>query len=155
MTWNRILAATIAIVLMIGIAWFFRAAPIGISMRAAAEDGFAARLIGIKTARISAIAWFGGCGLAAVACFFLAADSSLNGNLALTPLFRAFAGVFLGGMTSMAGAALGGFAIGILDNLAGRYVSASFRDTIVFATIVLILFLRPSGFLGVGRKERV
>ena len=155
MTWNRVAAAAVAAVLMVGVAWFFRATPLGISMRAAAEDDFAARMIGIGTSRVAMIAWFAGCGLAAVACFFLASDTSLNASLALTPLFRAFAGVFLGGITSMPGAAIGGFAIGILDNVAGRYISASFRDTIVFATIVLILFVRPAGFLGAIRKERV
>ncbi len=155
MTWNRVVAAAVATVLLGAVAWFFRATPIGISMRAAAEDDFAARMIGIAPSRVAMIAWFAGCGLAAVACFFLAADSSLNANLALAPLFRAFAGVFLGGITSMPGAAVGGFAIGILDNLAGRYISASFRDTIVFATIVLILFARPAGILGTVRTERV
>ena len=55
----------------------------------------------------------------------------------------------------MPGAVLGGFAIGILDNVAGRYVSANFRDTIVFGVIVVILFLRPAGFLGASRRERV
>ena len=152
---NRLLAGGIAVTLMLGIAWFFRATPIGIAMRAAADDGFAARMIGISPRRVASIAWFVGCGLGAVAAFFLAADASLSVNLTLAPLFRAFAGVFLGGLTSMPGAAAGGFAIGILDNIAGRYISASFRDTIVFSVIVLILFLRPSGFLGSGRKERV
>ncbi|MEI5604520.1 ATP-binding protein, partial [Streptomyces brasiliscabiei] len=63
-------------------------------------------------------------------------------------LFRALAGVFLGGLTSMPGAVAGGFAVGVLDNLAAGYVSASFRDTIVFAIIIVVLFARPAGFLG-------
>jgi branched-chain amino acid transport system permease protein len=155
MPWNRVLATTFAAVAMLAVAWFFRMTPFGIAMRATADDPFAARMVGINAGRVSALAWFLGCGLAAVASFFLAADNSLNPNLTLGPLFRAFAGVFLGGLTSMAGAVIGGFAVGILDNLAGRYVSASYRDTIVFAIIVLVLFLRPAGVLGSGRKERV
>jgi branched-chain amino acid transport system permease protein len=82
-------------------------------------------------------------------------DTSANANLTLSALFRAFAGVFLGGLTSMPGAAAGGFAIGILDNIAGRYLSANYRDTIVFAVIVAVLFIKPSGFMGAGKKERV
>ncbi len=155
LTWNRIVATGAAVTLMVGIAWFFRASPVGISMRAAADDAFAARMTGISPKRVAGIAWFVGCGLSAVAAFFLAADASLSSNLTISSLFRAFAGVFFGGLTSMSGAAVGGFAIGILDNLAGRYVSATFRDTIVFSVIVLVLFLRPAGFLGAGRKERV
>ena len=155
LAWNKILAATIALIAMAGVAWFFKKTPFGIAMRATADDPGAARIIGINAGRVAAIAWFVGCGMAAIAAFFLAADSSLSPSLTLSPLFRAFAGVFLGGLTSMSGAVIGGFVIGILDNVAGRYVSASFRDTIVFAVIVLVLFIRPSGVLGAGRKERV
>jgi branched-chain amino acid transport system permease protein len=152
---NMLLAACVTLVAMSCITWFFRSTRLGSAMRAAAEDSFAARLVGIDPRRISALGWFLGCGLAAVPAFFLAALTSLNVGLTIGPLFRAFAGVFLGGLNSMAGAAAGGFAIGILDNLAGRYVSADYRDTIVFSVIVAILFLRPAGVLGVGRSERV
>ena len=155
LAWNKILAASIAAVAMICIAWFFTKTAFGIAMRATAEDPGAARMIGIDAGRVATIAWFVGCGIAAIAAFFLAADTSLNASLTVSALFRAFAGVFLGGLTSMAGAVIGGFVIGVLDNVAGRYISANYRDTIVFATIVLVLFIRPSGVLGAGRKERV
>ncbi len=155
LAWNKILAAGIALVAMSGVAWFFKVTPLGIAMRATADDPGAARMIGINASRVAAIAWFVGCGMAAIAAFFLAAESSLNPNLTLSAVFRAFAGVFLGGLTSMSGAVIGGFVIGVLDNLAGHYISASFRDTIVFVIIVLVLFIRPSGVLGSGRKERV
>ena len=155
LAWNKIMAAGIATVAMVGIAWFFRKASFGIAMRATADDPGAARMIGINAGRVAAIAWFVGCGIAAIAAFFLAAETSLSPNLTLSALFRAFAGVFLGGLTSMAGAVIGGFVVGILDNVAGRYISASFRDTIVFAVIVIVLFIRPAGMLGAGRKGRV
>ena len=155
LAWNKIMAAGIATVAMIGIAWFFRKTSFGIAMRATADDPGAARMIGINAGRVAAIAWFVGCGIAAIAAFFLAAETSLSPNLTLSALFRAFAGVFLGGLTSMAGAVIGGVGVGILDNVAGRYISASFRDTIVFAVIVIVLFIRPAGMLGAGRKERV
>jgi branched-chain amino acid transport system permease protein len=155
LTWNKIIATCIALAAMCIVAWFFRFTLVGVAMRASAEDHFAAKIIGINPARIAALAWFLGCGLAAIGAFFIAMDTSVNANLAVAALFRAFAGVFLGGLTSMPGAAIGGFAIGILDNVAGRYLSANYRDTIVFAVIVAVLFIKPSGFLGTGRKERV
>lgn len=155
LSWTKVISTGIALLAMGFVTWFFRFTLIGVAMRASAEDHFAARIIGINPGRIAALAWFLGCGLAAIAAFFLAMDSSVNASLTLSALFRAFAGVFLGGLTSMPGAAIGGFAIGILDNLAGRYLSANYRDTIVFAVIVAVLFIRPSGFLGAGKKERV
>lgn len=155
LAWNKLLAAGIALGAMLAIAWFFTRTPFGMAMRATSEDPGAARMIGIDAARVSNIAWFVGCGIAAIAAFFLAADTSLNASLTVSALFRAFAGVFLGGLTSMPGAVVGGFVIGVLDNIAGRYISANYRDTIVFAVIVLVLFIRPAGVLGEGRKERV
>lgn len=155
LAWNKLLAAGIALSAMLAIALFFTRTPFGMAMRATSEDPGAARMIGIDAARVSNIAWFVGCGIAAMAAFFLAADSGLIASLTVSALFRAFAGVFLGGLTSMSGAVVGGFVIGVLDNVAGRYISANYRDTIVFAVIVLILFIRPAGVLGEGRKERV
>jgi branched-chain amino acid transport system permease protein len=152
---NKITATVIALMAMGFVAWFFGFTPFGIAMRASAEDPLAARMLGFKTGRIAMIAWFLGCGLAAIAMLSLSAESSLNPYIAHAPLFRAFAGVFLGGMTSMPGAVLGGFLIGILDNIAGNYISANYRDTIVFAIIVAVLFIRPAGFMGRTRKERV
>lgn len=152
---NKLLATGIAFTAMALVGWFFSRTALGAAMRASAEDPFAARLVGLSAQRIALMSWFMGCALATLAVFFLAAESSLTPSLAHHPLFRAFAGVFLGGLTSLPGAVIGGFAIGVLDNLAGRYVSANFRDTIVFGVIVLVLFLRPAGFMGAMRAERV
>ena len=112
-------------------------------------------MIGISSRMNARLAWGLGCSLAAIGMFFMAADASLYTTVGSQPLFRAFAGVFLGGLTSMAGAVTGGFAIGILDNIASRYISPDYRDTVVFGVIVAVLFLRPAGFLGSARKERV
>ncbi|HSW16712.1 MAG TPA: branched-chain amino acid ABC transporter permease [Ramlibacter sp.] len=153
--WNKLFATGVALVAMAVVGWFFSRTALGAAMRASAADEFAARLIGLNAAQIAFLAWFLGCALSTLAMFFLAADSSLTPNVATHPLFRAFAGVFLGGLTSMPGAVAGGFAIGVLDNIAGRYVSANFRDTLVFGVIVTILFIRPSGFLGLRQAVRV
>lgn len=155
LTWNKILAAAVALTAIAIVGWFFAFTSTGTAMRASADDRFAAAVVGVRPNRLSVIAWGLGCSLAAVAAFFLAADSSVNPHLTTAPLFRAFAGVFLGGLSSMPGAATGAFVIGVLDNLAGGYISSDFRDTVVFSLIVAVLFLKPSGFLGVGIKERV
>lgn len=154
-SWNKLLAAGLALAAMAIVGWFFARTALGAAMRAGAEDPFAARMIGLDAGRLALLAWFLGCSLACLAIFFIAAESALSPTLAHHPLFRGFAGVFLGGLTSMPGAVIGGFVIGMLDNIAGRYVSANFRDTIVFGVIVVILFVRPAGVLGALKKERV
>lgn len=154
-SWQKIATAGLALVAMAAIAAFMRFTRLGIAMRAAAEDPYAARVVGINRNVVAPLAWFIGCALAGLAALLLAPDATLTVTLMVAPLFRAFAGVFLGGLESMVGAAIGGFVIGVLDDLAGRYVSASFRDTFVFAIIVLVLFLRPAGLLATQRRERV
>jgi branched-chain amino acid transport system permease protein len=154
-SWQKIVTAVVALVAMAVIAAFMRFTRLGIAMRASAEDPYAATVVGINRNLIAPLAWFIGCGLAGLAAFLVVPDVSLTVTLMFTALFRAFAGVFLGGLESMLGAAAGGFAIGILDDLAGRFVSANFRDTIVFGIIVLVLFLRPAGILASQRRERV
>ncbi len=154
-SWQKIATAVLALMAMAVIAAFMRYTTLGIAMRASAEDPYAARVVGINRNLIAPLAWFIGCALAGLAALLLAPDATLTVTLMVAPLFRAFAGVFLGGLESMVGAAVGGFAIGILDDLAGRYVSASFRDTFVFAIIVIVLFLRPAGLLATQRRERV
>lgn len=154
-SWQKILTAVLALIAMAAIAAFMRFTRLGIAMRAAAEDPYAARVVGINRNLVAPLAWFIGCALAGLAALLLAPDATLTVTLMVAPLFRAFAGVFLGGLESMVGAAVGGFAIGVLDDVAGRYVSASFRDTFVFAIIVLVLFLRPAGLLAGQRRERV
>jgi branched-chain amino acid transport system permease protein len=153
--WQKIATAALALVAMAAIAAFMRYTRLGIAMRAAAEDHYAARVVGINRGLIAGLAWFIGCALAGLSALLLAPDATLTVTLMVAPLFRAFAGVFLGGLQSMVGAAVGGFAIGVLDDLAGRYVSASFRDTFVFAIIVLVLFLRPAGLLASQQRARV
>ena len=154
-TWQKIATAGLALLAMAVIAFFMRYTRLGIAMRAAAEDHYAARIVGINSNLIAPLAWFIGCGLAGLAAVLFAPDATLTVTMMVPALFRAFAGVFLGGLESMVGAAVGGFAIGILDDVAGRYVSASFRDTIVFMIIVLVLFLRPAGLLAAQRRVRV
>lgn len=152
---NKLLAIGVALVLMLLVAWFFAATFAGVSMRASAEDPYAAEMIGLNSRLGAILGWGMGCGLACIGMFFLAADTSLYSTMAAQPLFRAFAGAFLGGLTSMTGAVAGGFIIGILDTVAARYFSSNYIDTIVFSIIILVLFLRPSGMFGALRKDRV
>lgn len=154
-SWNKFISTILAIIAMIVVAIFFGRTPLGTAMRASASDEFAARVVGINSNQIAMLSWFIGCALSTLGMFFLTAEQSLNGSVADQPLFRAIAAVFLGGLISMPGAVVGGFLIGILDNLAGAYASPNFRDTVVFSLIVLILFVRPAGIFGVIRKERV
>jgi branched-chain amino acid transport system permease protein len=145
----------VAGVAMTAVGYLFTRTTIGSAMRAVAESSDTAEIIGINSQRLARIAWALGLGLAALAAGLYAPKSGLTPTVLAAPLFRAFAGIFLGGLTSMYGAVLGGLLIGVLENLAATYVSASFRDTFVFALTIGILLLRPQGMFGTRTFERV
>ncbi|WP_406431336.1 branched-chain amino acid ABC transporter permease [Streptomyces sp. NBC_00631] len=137
------------------VGWLFSRTTLGSAMRAVAESPGTARVVGLGAQRLARISWALGLALAALAACLYAPRSGLATTTLTAPLFRAFAGIFLGGLTSMYGAVVGGLAIGVLDNLAANYVSASFRDTFVFSFTVLVLLIRPQGVFGTRTFQRV
>jgi branched-chain amino acid transport system permease protein len=153
--WQSIITIAIAGAAMAAVAYLFANTTLGSAMRAVAESAETAKMLGINAQRIARIAWAMGLGLAAVGACLYAPKSGLAPAVLTAPLFRAFAGIFLGGLTSMYGAVIGGLAIGVLENLAANYVSASFRDTFVFSLTVLVLLIRPQGIFGKRTFARV
>jgi branched-chain amino acid transport system permease protein len=124
---------------------FFRYTKLGIAMKAVQQNPFAARAMGIPTKRIMALTWGLSSMTGAVAGMLIAPIATLDPNMMLDPMLKGFAGAVLGGMTSLPGAALGGYLLGIIENFFGGYVSLEFKSVVAFAVIVLILCVRPSG----------
>ena len=141
--------------LTIAVAYLFKRTPLGSAMRAVAESSDTARLLGVRPQRVALVAWALGMGLAALGAALIAPSVGLTVGGLSGALFRAFAGIFLGGLTSMYGAVIGGVTVGILDNLAATYVSASFRDTVVFSVIIAVLLVKPEGMFGQRTFARV
>jgi branched-chain amino acid transport system permease protein len=152
---QSLLTIAVAAVAMALVAYLFGRTSIGTAMRAVAESADTARILGLGSQRIARIAWALGLGLAALAAFLYAPRAGLVPTVLSAPLFRAFAGIFLGGLTSMYGAVIGGLTVGVLDNLAAGYVSAGYRDTFVFSFTILVLLIRPQGLFGVRTFQRV
>ncbi|MFF1691015.1 MULTISPECIES: branched-chain amino acid ABC transporter permease [unclassified Streptomyces] len=152
---QSLLAIAAAAVAMGLVAYLFGRTTIGSAMRAVAESADTAQILGLGSQRIARIAWALGLGLAALAAFLYAPRAGLMPTVLSAPLFRAFAGIFLGGLTSMYGAVIGGLTVGVLDNLAASYVSAGYRDTFVFSFTILVLLIRPQGLFGVRTFQRV
>ncbi|MEU9330277.1 branched-chain amino acid ABC transporter permease [Streptomyces canus] len=152
---QSLLTIAVAAVAMALVAYLFGRTSIGTAMRAVAESADTARILGLGSQRVARIAWALGLGLAALAAFLYAPRAGLVPTVLSAPLFRAFAGIFLGGLTSMYGAVIGGLTVGVLDNLAAGYVSAGYRDTFVFSFTILVLLIRPQGLFGVRTFQRV
>ncbi|MER5904414.1 branched-chain amino acid ABC transporter permease [Streptomyces mirabilis] len=152
---QSLLTIAVAAVAMALVGYLFGRTTLGSAMRAVAESADTARVVGLGAQRLARIAWALGLGLAALGACLYAPRAGLVPTMLSAPLFRAFAGIFLGGLTSMYGAVIGGLTVGVLDNLAANYVSASLRDTFVFSFTVLVLLVRPQGMFGTRTFQRV
>ncbi len=152
---QSLLTIAVAAVAMALVAFLFGRTALGSTMRAVAESAGTAEVIGISAQRTARMAWALGLGLAALAACLYAPRVGLVPTMLAAPLFRAFAGIFLGGLNSMYGAVIGGLAVGVLENFAASYVSANFRDTFVFSFTVLVLLVRPQGLFGTRTFQRV
>ncbi|MFF0288709.1 branched-chain amino acid ABC transporter permease [Streptomyces sp. NPDC005262] len=152
---QSLLTIAVAAVAMTLVAYLFGRTHIGSAMRAVAESADTAQILGLGSQRIARIAWALGLGLAALSAFLYAPRAGLVPTVLGAPLFRAFAGIFLGGLTSMYGAVIGGVTVGVLENVAASYVSAGYRDTFVFSFTILVLLIRPQGLFGTRTFQRV
>lgn len=135
----------ITLILMFILFLFFRYTRVGLAMKATQQNPMAARINGIRTNRILSITWAMSSAIGAVAGILLAPIATLDPNLMMDPLLKGFASAVLGGMTTLVGAALGGYMLGIIENLFGAYVSLEFKSIVAFMIIVLVLCFRPSG----------
>lgn len=155
------LAAIIVAAVLLGLFFLaFKYSSWGVAMRASAEDGEAAALMGIRRGRVTATAWVVAGVLAAVAAVFLTAFPSpgIDASVRIVAL-RAFPAAILGGLDSTAGAVLGGLAIGLAEALVAGYnvtlAGGSLGDVAPYLVMLVVLLVRPSGLLGTRELTRV
>jgi len=135
---------------------FFRFTPIGLAMRAAAQNPQSSQLVGVRVGWMLAIGW-GLAGLiGAVAGMMAAPIVYLDPNMMGGILLYGFAAALLGGIDNPWGAALGGFIVGVLENVAGAYVvGTELKLTVALVIIVGVLVVKPSGIFGRTLVTRV
>jgi branched-chain amino acid transport system permease protein len=135
---------------------FFRFTPIGLAMRAAAQNPESARLCGIRVGRMLAIGWGLAAAIGATAGMMVAPVLFLDPNMMGGVLLYAFTGALLGGITSPVGAVVGGLIVGVTENLVGTYlVPSQLKLTVALALIILVLVFRPDGLFGTAVVRRV
>ena len=146
----------VTLVMLVLVYSFFRFTPLGLAMRAAAQNPVSSRLVGIRVGWMLALGWGLAAAAGAVAGMMAAPIVYLEPNMMGGTLLYGFAGALLGGIDNPWGAVLGGFLVGILENLAGEYlVGADLKLTAALVVIVGVLVVRPSGLFGTPVAMRV
>ncbi len=134
---------------------FFRFTPLGLAMRAAAQNPVSSRLVGIRVGWMLALGWGLAAAIGAVAGMMVAPTVFLEPNMMGGILLYAFAGALLGGIDSPGGAVLGGFLVGVLENVVGAYIGTELKLTVALVVIIGVLVVRPSGMFGKVHVVRV
>lgn len=145
----------IALVLMSCVFAFFRFTKLGVAMQATQQDPMAARINGVPTGRLVALTFGLSSVMGAVAALLTAPLITLDPTLMWDPLLKGFAAAVLGGMNTPVGAVLGGYLLGVVENLFGAYVSVEFKSAVAFLIIVVVLWFRPSGLFGRHHVRKV
>jgi branched-chain amino acid transport system permease protein len=141
----------VTVVMLVLLYLFFRHTRIGLAMRAAAANPESAQLAGIRVGWMNALGWGMAAAIGSVAGMMIAPVVFLEPNMMLSILLYGFAGAVVGGLTSPGGAVLGGFAVGVIENLAGTYIPVVGREmklSIALCIIVAVLCVKPSGLFG-------
>ena len=146
---------SIALVLVAAVFAFFRFTKLGIAMQATQQDPMAARINGVPARAIVALTFGISSVIGTVAALLTAPLITLDPTLMWDPLLKGFAAAVLGGMNTPIGAVLGGYLLGVVENLFGAYISVEFKSAVAFLIIVIVLWFRPAGLFGRPRPRKV
>ncbi len=153
---ETIATIVISIILMIALTLFINKTKPGRAMRAVSEDRGAAQLMGINVNATITLTFAIGSALAAVAGALLcSAYPALSPTTGAMPGIKAFTAAVFGGIGSIPGAMLGGILLGVIENLSKGYISTQLSDAIVFAVLILVLLIKPTGLMGKKISEKV
>jgi len=154
---SALVTLAVTVVVMLILTMFVKYTRLGRAMVAVSEDKGAAQLMGINVNVIITVTFAIGSALAALAgLFYLLKAPSISSTLGAMPGIKAFTAAVIGGIGSIPGAMLGGILLGLVEALSYKItVIAPYTDAIEFSILIIILLVRPTGFLGKKRREKV
>ena len=135
---------------------FFRFTPLGLAMRAAAQNPESSRLVGIRVGWMLALGWGLAAAIGSIAGMMVAPIVYLDPNMMGGVLLYAFAAALVGGIDNPMGAVIGGFIVGVLENVLGAFVIGNeLKLSVALVLIIGVLLVRPSGLFGKVQVTRV
>lgn len=154
---SSLVTLAVTVVVMAALTLFVKFTRIGRAMIAVSEDKSAAQLMGINVNGIITITFAIGSVLAALAgLFYLLKAPNVSNTMGAMPGIKAFTAAVIGGIGSIPGAMLGGILLGMVESISYKITAiAPYTDAIEFSILIVILLVRPTGFLGKKRREKV
>ncbi|HYM31322.1 MAG TPA: branched-chain amino acid ABC transporter permease [Candidatus Cybelea sp.] len=148
-SYHELGSVTITLSVLTAVYLFFRFTPLGLAMRAAAQNPLSSRLVGIRVGWMLALGWGMAAGIGAVAGMMVAPIVFLDPNMMAGILLYGFAGALVGGIDNPWGAVAGGFIVGVLENIVGAYlIGTELKLTVALVIIIGTLVVKPGGLFG-------
>jgi branched-chain amino acid transport system permease protein len=154
-----VMSLVVSVVMMLGMAWFFRVSKWGLAMRATAFNQQVAQSLGISVKTVFAMAWAISAMVSAVAGVVVAVVNGVSSGLSIYGI-KVFPAAILGGLDSVGGAVIGGIIIGVLENVA-QFIDSEYLhwgnlyEIAPFYVLIIILMIKPYGLFGTKDIERV
>jgi branched-chain amino acid transport system permease protein len=152
---RELLVWGVSLLLMGGLHFFVRRTRLGKAMQATAQDQEAARMMGVEVDRVVILAFFIGSALAGAAGLIFGLYYNFTSFvIGYSAGLRAFTAAVLGGIGNIAGAMVGGLAIGLIESLGGQFIAVRWTDVIIFTILILVLVFKPTGLLGLRAPQK-
>jgi len=152
---NALFIITITLVVMAILFYVIKNTIFGIAIRATAQDENTARMMGVPVSKVYSISWIIATVLGAIAGVLIAPTTNVSTTMMAEVHLKSFIAAVLGGFGSFIGPVVGGFIIGILDNLVGMYISLKWKTVIVYGLLILTLIVKPTGIFGKVHRKKV
>jgi len=149
----QIIILAVSIILMILLWLFIRKTKLGKAMRAVSDDPIAANVVGINPEKIILASFAIGSALAGAAGILISFETNIEPTMGFSALLKGIIASIVGGIGSIPGAVLGGFFLGLAENLGIWKISAGWKDSIAFVILIIFLLIRPWGFLGTKTEK--
>jgi branched-chain amino acid transport system permease protein len=138
----------VAAVLLVGLFIFMKKTKIGKAMRAVSDNKDVAEIVGISSEKVYSYAFLIGSAIAGVAGILIGMEQNLEPTMGTNLMIKGFAGAVIGGVSSVSGAVVGSFLLGLIENFGIWYLPSGYKDAIAFIILFIFLILKPEGLFG-------
>lgn len=153
--YQRIVIVVVTLVVIAGLLFLFSSTQFGRQLRALAADRATAQLQGIRTTRMSMLAFGISSALSALAGVLVGPLTPIDPNFGFNIMLSAFAAAILGGFGSLVGVVVAGMFIGIIEQTLGGYVLQNWNDAFPYIAMLLVLAFRPQGLFSTPERARL
>jgi branched-chain amino acid transport system permease protein len=145
----------VSLVVMALLLWFLYRTKIGLATRTVAYSFDIAEMLGVNPLFLRTLSFGIAGALAGISGILVSPQTFVHFNMGIALNQKGFTAAVLGGLGSIPGGIIGGFALGLIETLGGSLIPSGYQDVISFVILVLVLFIRPQGLLGKIHREKL